>query len=37
MGVILGLTLKEEHRSRMFETMVLMSVFGTKKKEMTGG
>jgi hypothetical protein len=36
MGAKLGLTLREEHRVRVFEKRVLMSIFGPKKDEMTG-
>jgi hypothetical protein len=30
------LTLKEEHRPRVFETRVLRKVFGPKRDEVTG-
>jgi hypothetical protein len=33
----LSLTLKEEHRSRVFENRVLRRIFGPKRDEMTGG
>jgi hypothetical protein len=36
MGVILGLTLREEHRLRVFENRVLRKIFGPKKGEVTG-
>jgi hypothetical protein len=32
-----SLTLREEHRPRVFENMVLMRIFGPKKDEMIGG
>ena len=31
-----SLTLREEHRLRVFETNVLMKIFGAKKDEITG-
>jgi hypothetical protein len=31
------LTLREEHRSRVFENKVLSRIFGPKKDEATGG
>jgi hypothetical protein len=38
MVVKLGsLTLREEHRLRMFENRVLRRIFGPKRDEMTGG
>jgi hypothetical protein len=38
MGVKLGsLTLREEHRLRVFENRVLMRIFGPKREEVTGG
>jgi hypothetical protein len=36
MGVKLGLTLREEHRLRVFENRVLRRVFGSKRDEVTG-
>jgi hypothetical protein len=36
MGVKLGLTLREEHRLRVFENRVLRRIFGPKRDEMTG-
>jgi hypothetical protein len=33
----LSLILREEHRLRMFESMVLRRIFGPKKNEVTGG
>jgi hypothetical protein len=36
MGVKLGLTLREEHRLRVFENRVLRRVFGPKRDEVTG-
>jgi hypothetical protein len=35
MGVKLGLTLREEHRLRMFEKRVLRRIFGPKRNEVT--
>jgi len=32
-----SLTLREEHRLRMFENRVLRRIFGPKREEMTGG
>jgi hypothetical protein len=32
-----SLTLREEHRQRVFENMVLRSIFGPKMDEVTGG
>jgi len=32
----LSLTLREEHRLRVFENMVLRNIFGPKKDEVTG-
>jgi hypothetical protein len=38
MGVKLGLlTLREEHRLRVFENKVLRRIFGPKRDEVTGG
>jgi hypothetical protein len=37
MGVKPGLTLKEEHRLRMFENKLLRRIFGPKRDEVTGG
>jgi hypothetical protein len=31
------LTLREEHRLRVFENRVLRGIFGTKREEMGGG
>jgi hypothetical protein len=36
LGVKLGLTLREEHRQRMFENRVLRRIFGPKRVEVTG-
>jgi hypothetical protein len=36
MGVKLGLTLREEHRPRVFENRVLRRIFGPKMDEVTG-
>jgi hypothetical protein len=36
MGVQLGLTLREEHRPRVFENKVLRRLVGPKKDEVTG-
>jgi len=36
MGVILGLSLKEEHRLRVFENRVLRRTFGPTKNEVAG-
>jgi hypothetical protein len=36
MGVKLGLTLREEHRLRMFENRVLRRICGPKRDEVTG-
>jgi hypothetical protein len=36
MGVELGLTLREEHRLRVFENRVLRRIFGPKGDEVTG-
>jgi hypothetical protein len=33
----LSLTLREEHRLRVFENRVLRRIFGPKKDEVTGG
>jgi hypothetical protein len=33
MGVKLGLTLREEHRLKVFENRVLMRIFGPKREE----
>ena len=35
MTVSLALTLREEHRSRAFQTKVLRKIFGTKRDEIT--
>jgi hypothetical protein len=32
-----SLTLREEHRLRVFENMVLRRIFGPKRDEVTGG
>jgi hypothetical protein len=32
-----SLTLREEHRLRVFENRVLMRMFGTKKEDVAGG
>jgi hypothetical protein len=32
-----SLTLREEHRLRVFENRVLMRIFGSKRDEVTGG
>jgi hypothetical protein len=32
-----SLTLREEHRLRVFESRVLRKIFGRKRDEMTGG
>jgi len=37
MGVKLGLTLREEHRLRVFENNVLRRIFGPKREEVAGG
>jgi hypothetical protein len=37
MGVKLGLTLREEHRLRVFQNKVLRRIFGLKRDEVTGG
>jgi hypothetical protein len=37
MGVKLGLTLREEHRLRVFDNRVLRRIFGPKRDEVTGG
>jgi hypothetical protein len=34
---IWSLTLREEHRLKVFETMLLRRIFGTKRDEVTGG
>jgi hypothetical protein len=34
---ILSLTLREEHRLRVFEKRVLRRIFGPKRDEVTGG
>jgi hypothetical protein len=36
MGVNLGLTLREEHRLRVFENRLLMRIFGPERDEVTG-
>jgi hypothetical protein len=33
----LALTLREEHRQRLFENRVLRRIFGTKREEVVGG
>jgi hypothetical protein len=35
MGVKLGLTLREEHRLRMYENKVLRRIFGSNRDEVT--
>jgi hypothetical protein len=37
MGVKLGLTLREEHRLRVFENRAVMRIFGPNGDELTGG
>jgi hypothetical protein len=37
MGMKLGLTLREEHRPRVFENRVLRRISGLKRDEMEGG
>jgi hypothetical protein len=37
MGVKLGLSLREEHRLKMFEIRVLRRIFGRKKEGVAGG
>jgi hypothetical protein len=37
MGVKLGLTLREEHRLRLFENRVPRRTFGPERAEVTGG
>jgi hypothetical protein len=37
MSVKLGLTLREEHRLRMFENRMLRRIFGPKRDEVIGG
>jgi hypothetical protein len=37
MGAKPGLTLREEHRLRVFENKVLRRIFGPKRDEVTGG
>jgi hypothetical protein len=37
LGVKLGLTLREEHRLRVFENRVLRGIFGPKRDEVMGG
>jgi hypothetical protein len=32
-----GLTLREEHRLKVFENKVLRRIFGPKREEVTGG
>jgi hypothetical protein len=34
---VLSLTLRERHRLRVFENMVLRRMFGPKREELTGG
>jgi hypothetical protein len=36
MGVELGLTLREEHRLRVFKNRVLRGIFGPTRDEVTG-
>jgi hypothetical protein len=36
-GTVRSLTLREEHRLRVFENKVLRRIFGPKRDEMTGG
>jgi hypothetical protein len=36
MGVRLGLSLREEHRLRVFENRALRRIFGPKRDEVTG-
>jgi hypothetical protein len=36
MGVKRSVTLREEHRLRMFENRILRKVFGPKRDEVTG-
>jgi hypothetical protein len=37
MGVNLGLTIREEHRLKVFQNRVLRRIFGPKTDEVTGG
>jgi hypothetical protein len=37
MGVKLDLTLREEHRLRVFENRVLRRIFGPNREEVAGG
>jgi hypothetical protein len=37
MGVTLGLTVREEHRLRVFETRVSRRIFGSERDELMGG
>jgi hypothetical protein len=37
MNVKLPLTLREEHRLRVFENRVLWKIFGPKREEVAGG
>jgi hypothetical protein len=37
MGMKLGLILREEYRLRVFENLVLRSIFGPKRDVVTGG
>jgi hypothetical protein len=37
MGGTLFLTLREEHRLRMFDNRVLRRIFGTEREKVTGG
>jgi hypothetical protein len=37
MGINLGLTLREEHRLRVFENRVLRKIFEPKMEEVAGG
>jgi hypothetical protein len=36
-GIKLGLTLRDEHRVRMFENRVLRRIYGPERKEVAGG
>jgi len=37
MGMKLGLTLREEHKLKVFENRALRRIFGLKTQEMAGG
>jgi hypothetical protein len=37
MGVKLDITLREEHRLRVFENRILGKIFGPKREEVAGG